>query len=551
MKTTYFLLLIFLLTSSAVYAQVTEQWIMTYNGLANRDDHADFVAVDGSGNIYVTGKSQGYDYHTNTIIIKYGPSGGQQWVTMYGDPFTGLNYPVGLTIDNSGNVYVLAYNNAGSNPPTTEYLTIKYNASGQVIWAAHYVGPIYGTSLPKPADIAVDGSGNVYVTGFVTNSSNTKYLYATVKYDANSNILWSHTYESYGGDSEPSAIAIDNSGNTFVTGFGYFLSPTYENYLTVKYSPSGTFQWAAIYTGPTNGDNAATSIAVDGSGNSYVTGNSTGTDSHLHCATVKYNSSGVQQWVARYNGSGTGNDDAAKVVLKNGYIYVGGTSAGGSTGKDYLAIKYAANGNELWNATYSGQNGDDFGNDIAVDDYGLVYVTGFSAGPVHSKIATVRFNSNGTLQWIQQHALCPNIRDEGAYSIALGPNNGNGVVVVAGTISHDQCANSDFCTIKYTQTGLGITQISGNIPDKYSLEQNYPNPFNPVTNINFSLPAAGKVRLIIYDMLGKEIETIVNEDLAAGTYKADFDASKLSSGIYLYKLTANSFSEVKKMVFVK
>src|SRR4030095_4939140 len=236
---------------------------------------------------------------------------------------------------------------------------------------------------------------------------------------------------------------------------------------------------------------------------------------------------------------------------KNGYIYVGGTSAGGSTGKDYLAIKYAANGNELWNATYSGQYGDDFGKDMAVDDYGLVYVTGFSAGPVHSQIKTVRFNSNGTLQWSQQHALCSNIRDEGAYSIALGPNNGNGVVVIAGTISHDQCANSDFCTIKYTQTGLGITQISGNIPDKYSLGQNYPNPFNPATNINFSIPKTGNVRLAVYDIQGKEIETIVNESLAAGTYKVDFDAARLSSGVYFYRIDAEGFSEVKKMILVK
>ncbi|NOS85301.1 MAG: T9SS type A sorting domain-containing protein, partial [Ignavibacteria bacterium] len=98
---------------------------------------------------------------------------------------------------------------------------------------------------------------------------------------------------------------------------------------------------------------------------------------------------------------------------------------------------------------------------------------------------------------------------------------------------------------------VGITPINSEIPDEYSLSQNYPNPFNPVTNINFQLPRSGSVKLTVFDMLGKEVETLVNENLNAGTYNADWNASNHSSGVYFYKIQAGDFSEIKKMVLVK
>jgi hypothetical protein len=81
--------------------------------------------------------------------------------------------------------------------------------------------------------------------------------------------------------------------------------------------------------------------------------------------------------------------------------------------------------------------------------------------------------------------------------------------------------------------------------------QNYPNPFNPSTNINFTLPNTEFVTLKIYDILGKEVKTIVNEELSAGNYTKIWDANNLSSGVYFYKLTAGKFTETKKMMLVR
>lgn len=106
---------------------------------------------------------------------------------------------------------------------------------------------------------------------------------------------------------------------------------------------------------------------------------------------------------------------------------------------------------------------------------------------------------------------------------------------------------------KHNPTGNIITSIEpfSNNLESYSLEQNYPNPFNPVTNIKFSIPQSGIVRLKVYDILGKEIAVLVNKQLTAGTYQADFNGSNFASGVYFYKLETEGFSEIKKMMLVK
>ena len=101
-------------------------------------------------------------------------------------------------------------------------------------------------------------------------------------------------------------------------------------------------------------------------------------------------------------------------------------------------------------------------------------------------------------------------------------------------------------------TIVNIDPVSNQTPDEYKLLQNYPNPFNPETKISFTLPKASKVKLVVYDMLGKEINTIVNSDLTAGSYDYTFNASGLTSGVYFYRLFADGISVgVNKMLLIK
>jgi hypothetical protein len=97
----------------------------------------------------------------------------------------------------------------------------------------------------------------------------------------------------------------------------------------------------------------------------------------------------------------------------------------------------------------------------------------------------------------------------------------------------------------------GVEEVASTLPEGFTLSQNYPNPFNPSTKIDFTLPASGFVSLKVYDLLGREMMTLVNEQKTAGTYRATFDASNMPSGTYFYTLKTGSFSETKKMLLVK
>jgi hypothetical protein len=113
--------------------------------------------------------------------------------------------------------------------------------------------------------------------------------------------------------------------------------------------------------------------------------------------------------------------------------------------------------------------------------------------------------------------------------------------------------------IVYGDTSMltGISNISSEIPESFSLSQNYPNPFNPVTNIRFSIPQnetthrVVSTSLIVYDALGRETAVLVNQQLQPGTYEVDWEASNFPSGVYYYKLEASSYTETKKMILIK
>ena len=192
------------------------------------------------------------------------------------------------------------------------YATVKYNPLGQEQWVARYNGP--GNGNDYPVAIEVDNSGNVYVTGH-SFGSGTGYDYATVKYDSAGQQQWVARYNGPGNDvDEAAAIAFDDAGNVYVTG-NSIGSGTGVDYATIKYNSLGQEQWVARYNGPGNGNDYPMAIDLDASGNVYVTGHSFGSGSGYDYATIKYNSAGQQQWVASYNGPGNGVDEAADIAV--------------------------------------------------------------------------------------------------------------------------------------------------------------------------------------------------------------------------------------------
>ncbi|MGC9111184.1 MAG: SBBP repeat-containing protein [candidate division WOR-3 bacterium] len=166
----------------------------------------------------------------------------------------------------------------------------------QPVWVARYNGP--GNNIDEAIAIAVDGTGNVYVTGWSIGSG-TDYDYATIKYNSAGDTVWVRRYNgpgNYNYDDWAYAIAVDGTGNVYVTGTSWG-SGTYRDYATIKYNSAGEPVWVRRYNGPGYQSDGASAIAVDGTGNVYVTGASIGSGTDYDYATIKYSAGvGVEEW---------------------------------------------------------------------------------------------------------------------------------------------------------------------------------------------------------------------------------------------------------------
>ena len=417
---------------------VYEAWVARYNGPANAYDIARAVAVDNSGNVYVGGHSWGIGTRLDYTTIKYNTAGTKEWVARYDGVGNGDDQVGGLAVDGSGNVYVTGFS-VVDNQFHFDCVTIKYDSAGQQQWIARYTAP---SGYAAGDAIALDGSGNVYVAaeGAIPSDANTRFC-VTIKYNAAGEQQWVAEYDGGMNSNRPTAIAVDGAANVYVTG-NILSCPTFE-YLTLKYDSAGQEQWVARYQGPGTGGDSANAIAVDESGNVYVTGDTY--TSGISSSTVKYNSNGQQQWVTRYEQAYY--EAHALTIDSASNVYVTGEIRDDQNAyPDYGTIKYNSVGQPQWLARYSppSANSYDRANAIALDAAGNVYVTGRSAGSGvygYPDYATIKYNSTGQQQWVARYEGPGNTDDE-AVAIAVDKL---GDVYVTGT------SGGDFATIKYGQ----------------------------------------------------------------------------------------------------
>ena len=163
---------------------------------------------------------------------------------------------------------------------------------------------------------------------------------------------------------------------------------------------------------------------------------------------------------------------------------------------------------------------------IAGDQDGTLYC-------INGKGDSLIFSHNYPGDWIYTVNKMPSIDGNGSYEIITGTKNGKVVCLSGGT------------------TNIVNVEDQNQTPDKFYLYQNYPNPFNPATTIQYQIPSASLVQLKVYNILGREIATLVNENKQTGSYNVNFDASSLASGIYFYTLKAGDFVSTKKMILLK
>jgi uncharacterized protein (TIGR03437 family) len=505
-----------------------EKWKAVFNGPDNSNDRVEAIAVDDLGNVYVTGESEAPDETTSLITVKYSGDGVEQWVARFNGPGND-DAANAVAVDKMGNVYVTGRSRSIGFLPAADCVTIKYNTIGEEQWVARYNGP--GNLQDEGRAITVDAAGNAYVTGGSWGDE-TSMDYATIKYDADGKEQWVARYNGPESSVDLAiAIAVDSLANVYVTGISVG-SATSADFATIKYNGDGIEQWVARFNGTGNLEDEAKDLAVDALGNVYVTGvtnddSSSGESPKQDFATIKYTTSGQQEWVAIYDGPASNADKAFALDLDGlGNIYVTGQSVSAGASFDYATVKYNSAGAQQWAVRFaSPENKDDGARDIVVDGLGNVYVTGDTQKEnERTKITTIKY--------IQQPTTGSSLVSVSAASYRGSPVASEAIIAAFGS---NLATVTQGATSTPLPTSLAGTTVS--VRDSAGQERLAPLFFVSPTQVNYQIPPGttnGSAAVTIISGNGTiSTGTILVDPVAPGIFSADGSGMGLAGAAVL------------------
>ncbi len=511
---------ILVISTTVLTAQIPMAWAERYNAPPDMQDEARSIQVDTSGNVFVTGSGFNSSGNLDMITVKYDEDGNQMWVRNYDRGVNDNDEGKMLVLDDSGNVYVTGYSRGSTT--SLDIIVIKYDNAGNQQWTSFYNGTSNGIDEGK--SIAVDGSGNVFVCGY---SSDSLFFYDAITLMFNSNGVqqWVQTYDgAASGNDELLELVIDASSNVYVVGNTEATTSNYD-FLTIKYNSAGTQQWLQTYNGPSGSGDYGKGITLDNNNNVVVTGQSFQTNQWFDYLTIKYSNSGTQQWTARYNNASNRYEDAWDVITDNsGYVYITGQSqavGNNSTPPDCATVKYTPAGNQVWVKRFDGGFGnlDDRAFAIALDDTANVYISGYSSNASNYDCITIKYDSAGTEEWNLRFNSVYNQNDQ---SLAMTVKNGD--VYITGKSTN--AVNEDFLTIRYSYSAVGILETTSSFGSLLA----YPVPSNNTVIIDFpQLQGTAESIITLTDVNGRIVMTT---PVGQGVKSILLDLTQLTSGCY-------------------
>lgn len=374
-------------------AQVVVTWDHTHDAPPGENDFVNDVAVDASGNVYVTGRSgdtqlPGFPppLPTQSIeTVKYDAAGNFQWRARYHSPLGGDDVGNAIAVAPSGAVIVVGRSNYFSRQTV-----VKYDANGAELWAFQYGAA--GSNEGRA--VLVDSNGDIFVGGQDGGSSGTGDM-CVRKLDPNGAIVWTATYNGIAnGFDFAYAIALAPNGDIVAAGN----TNGSTDLALMRVSPSGTVLWAREVGASANGSENAFSVAVDSAGTAYAAGQlttgSTGTDQAL----VAYDSAGNHLWTRTRDGSAHAADAFLKVAIDPlGRAIAAGRLTETGAGANFSVVMYTPAGTIAWSREWGGAaNLDELPRGLVLDSLGNVYVAGSS--PLSSTIfegRVIAYDANG------------------------------------------------------------------------------------------------------------------------------------------------------------
>ena len=455
-------------------------------------EHKNYIQTDSKNNVIIAGNTVrgGTDFKDGYILKKHSIDGSKQWTNLVANTWDKPEFEIRkMIIDRFDNIIIGG--TLKSLITDNDYFVIKYLPNGKAAWQRSFDGDLNGRHLDDVLnDMVVDDEGSIYVTGVSSRMSNNMDM-VTIKYDSSGIQKW---LSNYGGIIDfmalPFSMTIDDFGNTYITASTYL----YEK----KSEP---------------------------------------------CVILKYDTEGKELWKRNYHPKDEYISYSNKILYNNNYLYI--------TGGDY-SLKYNLNGDLIWNIDIGGYvwDNDKSGSSMKIDEHGFIYIM--------NEQWNLNSDSTADIKTTEIRILNPSgefvgkVSQEGEESINDFYVRDNFIYTVGSGINLN--SNSEgfgFVTTKYQNLFTSISESTSSLFDSFILRQNFPNPYNSQTTISYSIPNSSFVQIQIFDVLGREVLTLLNEEKTAGNYKINFNASELTSGVYFYRIQAGNFIETKKMIFLR
>jgi hypothetical protein len=483
-----------------------------------------------------------FSFFISFIINYQNPLASQPPDTLWTKTFGGTNIDIGHCVEQTsdGGYIITGYTRSYGTMSGRNILLIKTDENGVAEWINGYGGndDDEGYSVKQTPD------GGYIIAGHTKSfGAGLKDVYL-IKTDSLGTQQWSKTF---GGaqDDEGYSVQLTSDGGYIIGGVTSSSGAGSRDMLLIKTDSDGNLIWQKTHGGMSSDGAWFVQNTSDGG---YVLAGWTlsyGPGFIGNAWLVKTDSLGNQQWNKFFGGSDVDRGYCVQQTTDGGFILTGYTASFGAGLDDMLLVKTDSLGNQEWLKTFGG-TGRDYGQSVQQTLDGGYIVVGYtlSYGAGGDDLWLVKADINGNQEW--------NITYGGSSSdvgYCITETSDGGYIITGHTLSFGAGVH-DVWLIK---TAPLITSFNESdlVDNKFYLYQNYPNPFNSSTTINYSINQSGFVRLKVFDLLGRQVQVLVDEFKSAGNYTVNFNAEELSAGIYFYQLSAENFTSTKKLILLK
>jgi len=461
------------------------------------------------------------------------------WSRTYGG--SGNEFARSICSDNAGGLIMVGSTESYGDGISDIYI-LSIAENGDTVWT-HY----FGGGLIDQAFGVIQGPGESFiVAGSSFNHTSPYSKIYLIRINITGDPVWARLYGPQGYDwrAGVSSMSIIDSpgGNYLVTGNKYRTGPVYAEPFIVEIDAAGDTLWNRTYSGSMFGASFYNSIKADGINTVHV-----GFNGRTAAYIIKTRANGDSIWANEFQFGDRSMASSVKLTSDNSYIVAGTTRLLDSDDTDAFLAKFDDQGELIWTNYYGGDEADSGFCVIQIPDQGYLMVgSTCSYGAGGSDLYLLKVDSQGESVWSMTYG---DINDDGGYVIIPAEDN---YYMIAGYTGYSDSTSSDCWLLKIAIEPTSVPSNREDImPAEFSLVSNYPNPFNSSTEIQYDLFEPSRIRLEIYDILGKRIKTLTYSYQLSGRHSVLWQADDYPSGIYFYKLTTDDRTETGRMLLLR